>query len=150
MPCPLQLTSSSAYGFVSWALTQQCIPNSVPCNITYFAAICFSANQCAALCLDMIFHYKMQITVFQLVVLQIAFNVNWKEMQILVYNMLSRISAQSSGTVCHPIPVNCGSDVQIAVAFIIGQHLNHNAQLAKVLWLYIREMLSINLQHLWM
>lgn len=43
---PLQLTSGSAYGFASWALTQQCVPNSVLCNISN-CAYCLTSNQCA-------------------------------------------------------------------------------------------------------
>lgn len=104
---PLQLTSSSAYGFVSWALTQQCIPNSVPCNIT-FCAICFSANQCAACASG----YDFSTTNANNCVPACSIT---NCLQCTEGNANTCITCypgyqlQSSGTACQLIPVNCGS-----------------------------------------
>ena len=104
---PLQLTSATAYGFASWALTQQCVPNTVSCNVAN-CAYCLSANQCASCATG----YDFSASNSNLCVASCNVANCFQCTEGNANNCTTcspGFQSQSSGASCQAIPVNCGS-----------------------------------------
>lgn len=104
---PLQLTSATAYGFASWALTQQCVPNTVSCNVSN-CAYCLSANQCASCATG----YDFSASNSNLCVASCNVANCFQCTEGNANNCTTcspGFQSQSSGASCQAIPVNCGS-----------------------------------------